>query len=751
MRAHLPGLSAALWAATLLCAAPPVGAQSASPEAVACAAPELLLEVVVGGAPRGAVPVRLGADLADTLIPPDVLRAAEAGYAAQTVTCDDVPFVRLSGQVAVTFDQPRQRLLIRPRLDRLQGDTLNLAGAAAVVPDGGRPVWGVEYGADVQATYALIPAGAPATFAATVNADVGGSGGAWSGSAGALLERSDGSWRAQPRAQVSVGVTDGVRVGAAWNAQPLEGSPGLSSSDFRGVALGAQGGFTLLDPERRVDLPLEADVRVFLDGREVAARRAGPGVLRLVDIPHPAGAPVTVQVEVTDESGVRVQEWVLEPDPDPLPRGAYLAAVRAGSSRGAWGADVRGEYGLGRGWRVGASGSAQLGGALSAGARVAYADARGGAQASVQVTSAVTGGVRSTVTTLGLRGETQVGAARVSAFTVLPLGAWQDTQLGAALNANLDPWTLSVSARTALRRDTWSVEGSVTRTFDTVGSVTLSAAAQPGGWRLGVAGGYRPSPRWDLTGGVRAVQVPPAPGSEAPAVAWQAGAGAAFQVDTGNRVTARVSRDDLAVGGSHVGRVLASGEVGLRGASARVQGAVVALPDGPSAQATLGQRAVLLQTGVPGLSILLGGVFVGRTDAAGSVLLSGFTPGETAEVRVDLRDAPFGVQVGTDRRVIVPPQAGLTVLDWRANFRVLRWVQVLGADGTPVGNGRVVWSGGAVLLDDEGFGLFPAQVLRGEVRAAGDEALCVLDVVPGAQEVRCRTPPDQPGQDQPGQ
>lgn len=747
--AHLPGLSAALWAATLLWAAPPVGAQSGgSPEPAACAAPEMLLEVVVGGAPRGAMPVRLGVDLSDTLVPPDVLRAAEAGYAAQTVSCDGQPFVRLSGQVTVTFDQPRQRLLIRPRLDRLQGDTLNLAGAAAGAPTGGQPVWGVEYGADVQATYAVTPAAGapPAALNATVNADVGGSGGAWSGSAGALLERSDGSWRAQPRAQVSVGVTDSVRVGAAWNAQPLEGSPGLSSSDFRGVALGAQGGFTLLDPERRVDLPLEADVRVFLDGREVAARRAGPGVLRLVDIPHPAGAPLTVQVEVTDETGVRVQEWVLEPDPDPLPRGAYLAAVRAGSSRGAWGADVRGEYGLGRGWRVGASGSAQLGGSLSAGARVAYADGRGGAQASVQVTSAVTGGVRSTVTTLGLRGETQVGAARVSAFTVLPLGAWQDTQLGAALNTNLDPWTLSVSARTALRRDTWSVEGSVTRTFDTVGSVTLSAAAQPGGWRLGVAGGYRPSPRWDLTGGVRAVQVPPAPGSEAPAVAWQAAAGAAFQVDTGNRLTARVSRDDLAVGGSHVGRVLASGEVGLRGASARVQGAVVALPDGLSAQATLGQRAVLLQTGVPGLSILLGGVFVGRTDAAGSVLLSGFTPGETAEVRVDLRDAPFGVQVGTDRRVIVPPQAGLTVLDWRANFRVLRWVQVRGPDGTPVGNGSVVWSGGSVLLDDEGFGLFPAQVVRGEVRSAGDEVLCVLDVTPGAQEVRCGTPPDQPVQ-----
>ena len=52
------------------------------------------------------------------------------------------------------------------------------------------------------------------------------------------------------------------------------------------------------------------------------------------------------EVEVTDETGVRVQEWVLDADPDPLPRGAYLAAARAGLTGSGWGADVRGEAGL---------------------------------------------------------------------------------------------------------------------------------------------------------------------------------------------------------------------------------------------------------------------------------------------------------------------------------------------------------------------------------------------------------------------
>ncbi|NTX99410.1 hypothetical protein [Deinococcus sp. JMULE3] len=743
-RGRAAALSGALLAGGLLSGA----LAQTLPDPPECGATEALLEVVVGGAPRGAVAVRLSPDVTASLVPPDVLRGAEGGYVAGTVTCDGLPFVRLSSQVTVSYDQPRQRLLIRPRLDRLQGDTLNLAGVATTTAPRGQPVWGVEYGVDAQATYALR-GDAPATLAASVNADLAGAAGAWSGSVGALLERTDGSWQAQPRAQVALSVTDRVSVGAAWNAQPLEGSPGLSGSDFRGVGVAAQGGFTLLDPERRVELPLEADVRVFLDGVEVAARRAGPGVLRLTDIPHPAGSAATLQVEVTDETGVRVQEWVLDADPDPLPRGAYLAAARAGVTRGAWGADLRGEYGLGRGWRVGASGGAGLDGTLSAGVRVSRSDARGGVQASVQVSSQVQGGARTTVTTLGLRGETQLGAARVSAFTVLPFGAWQDTQLGAALNANLDPWTLSVSARTALRRDAWTVEGSATRAFGTVGNVTFSAAAQPGGWRLGLSGGYRPTARWDLTAGVRAAQAPAAPDGTTSPVAWQGGAGAAFQVDPANRVTANVTRDDLTVGGSHVGRVTASGQVGLRGAQARVQGAVVVLPGGLSAQATLGQRAVLLQTGVPGLSIILGGAFVGRTDASGSILLSGFTPGETTEVRVDLRDAPFGVQVGTDRRVIVPPQAGLLELDWRSNFRVLRWVQVRGADGQPVAEGSVtvdsgtVGSGtpgsGTVLLDDEGYGLFPAQTgpVRAEVRAATGEVLCTLDIAPGAAEVHC--------------
>ncbi len=723
-----------------------LGAVHAAPGETAealCRRPEVLLDITVGGASRGTLVVHLSEDATQALIPIGALRETEAPYVAQRLDCDGAAYVSLSDQVSVTYDQARQRLQVRPKLDRLTGNTLDLRGARIRPAPAGLPVWGVEYGVAAQAAYSLTDAAAPRTLEAGLHTDLAGASGALSGSAGVLVTREEGRWAAQPRAQVEYALSDEVSVGAAWNAQPLTGTPGLTGTSFRGMGVSAQGGLTTFVAERTLDLPLDADVVVYLNGVEVASKRVAPGVLRLVNIPHASAAQTVLLVEVTDETGRRTQEWTFDPEVSPLPAGAYLLSAQAGVAESRWGVTARGEYGLPRGWRVGASAEV-AGGAWSAQGRLAYNDATRGVQVSVQSSAAAPapGQARVPVTALGLRGETQVGAARVSAFTVLPLGAWRDSQLGAALLLDLDPWTLQVSGRTALRPASWVLDAAVTRSIGPLGRVTLSGSAQPGGWRIGLSGGYRPAPRWDLSAQAVVGTAPlPAGGSSAPA--WQASATAGFQADPGNRFTATVLRDDVQVGVNHVGRVLASGTVGLRGSAARVQGAVAVLPGGVSAQATLGQRGVLLQTGVPGLSLLLNGTFVGRTDASGSLLISGLTPGETAEVRVDLRDAPFGVQVGTDRRVIVPPRAGLSVVDWRANFLVSRWVQVR-AGGQPVASGSLIWADGSALLDDEGYGLVPQRPLsfRAEVRAADGPVICAVQIAPADEVVQC--PPGMP-------
>ncbi|OOV12456.1 hypothetical protein BXU09_16810 [Deinococcus sp. LM3] len=723
--------------ATLL----PAAAQTAAPDGSPlspqdlCRADEQLLEIMVAGASRGALLVRLqpGPPTA-ALIPPEALRPSEAGYAAGTVECDGQQFTYLSGQVTVSFDAVRQRLVLRPVLSRLTGNTLDLSGAAPRPSMATQPSWGVDYGLSLNAAYDTPGVTTPAALNGAAYLDVGGAADQLSGTFGVIAGRQDsGAFTYRPRATLEYSLSDQVSVGASLNASPLSGSPGFSSSEFSGVGVTLQGGFGGVHPEQTVDLPLESDVVVYLNRISVASARVNAGTLRLLNIPLTSENLTELSVDITDETGLQTLDWTYPALDGALPPGAYLAAAQIGVQQGQWITHLQGEMGLPRRWRVAGRLSSDQSGATQINVRAVNAGPGYAVQGSVEFSVTPTATGPDTRTTLGLQADRTIQGTNLSVFSVVPVGFWQDSTVGVKISRDLAPWSFSVQGSTGFRADTWVLSGTAARTFGAAGAVTLNAAVTPSGWRVGLGGGYAPAPRWTLGAQMQASR-------NAPANASGSGSfSAAYQINPGNRVGLTVRRDDVRADYTHVGAALAQIGVGLKAADLTVTGAVSTVNGRLTLQPALERRAVLLRTGVPNLPILVNGAFAGQTNSAGDLVLTNLTAGQTSEIRVDLNNTPFGVTVGTDRRTLLPPTAGLTTLDWRENFQVYRWVQYRWSPTEPAGYSSVQLGTERILLDDEGFGLTPAGVdLSGELLSEDRQRRCAVQIRPSDETVTCR-------------
>ncbi|MCD0165095.1 hypothetical protein [Deinococcus sp. 12RED42] len=716
-------------------AQPGADARPVSPQDL-CRAEEQLLEVTVAGASRGVLLVRLQAGPPTAaLIPPEVLRPSEAGYTAGTVDCDGQPFTYLSEQVTVAFDAARQRLVLRPVLSRLTGNTLDLRGAAPRPLGATQPSWGVDYGLSLNATYSGPRQELPVPTALNGRAylDAGGAADQLSGTLGVAAERQDsGALTYRPRATLEYTLNDQISVGAAINASPLGGSPGFGSSDFSGVGVTLRGGFDRIHPEQTLDLPLESDVVVYLNRIPVASARVNAGKLRLLNIPLTSENVTELSVDITDETGMQTLNWTYPAVDSALPPGAYLVATQIGVQQGQWTTRLQGEVGLPRRWRVAGRLDSEQGGTTQINVRAANSgpDYTVQGSVSVSVTPAATG--PQARTTLGLQADRTIQGTNLSLFSVLPVGFWQDSTIGVKVSRDLTPWSFSVQGSTGFRADTWALSGTVARNFGAAGAVALNGTVTPAGWRLGLGGGYTPAPRWSLGAQVQASRNAPTDTNIG------ASFSAAYQIDPGNRVAATIRRDDLRADYSHVGALLAQVGVGFQAADLTVTGAVTAVNGRLTLQPALERRAVLLRTGVPNLPILVNGAFAGQTNSAGDLVLTNLTAGQTSEIRVDLNNTPFGVTVGTDRRSLLPPTAGLTIIDWRDNFRVYRWVQYRWSPTEPAGYSSVQLGTERILLDDEGYGLTPTGTdLNGELQSEDGQRRCPVQVELSSETVTC--------------
>jgi len=178
--------------------------------------------------------------------------------------------------------------------------------------------------------------------------------------------------------------------------------------------------------------------------------------------------------------------------------------------------------------------------------------------------------------------------------------------------------------------------------------------------------------------------------------------------------------------------------VSTRGAGAQVRGGFTYLDGRLQLVSGLSQRGLLVRIGVPGIPVLVNGSAGAVTNARGELLLTQLAPGEPVLIRVSPRDLPLGVNIGSVEIEVVPAVSGLTVVDWRENFKVSTFVRFRWSPAEAAAGADLYLGGERIPLDDEGYGLVPqsAEARTGELRDEKDRR-CAVRVAPGVQDVTC--------------
>ena len=108
------------------------GAATSAPSSAQCGAPEMLLQVTVGGQTRGDFLVRVTPG--GLLLEGGALQTSEVKYGLSTLTCDGLTYVLLDPAVKPSYDPLAQTLSLTPVLALLPGNTLDFRGVKAVTP-----------------------------------------------------------------------------------------------------------------------------------------------------------------------------------------------------------------------------------------------------------------------------------------------------------------------------------------------------------------------------------------------------------------------------------------------------------------------------------------------------------------------------------------------------------------------------------------------------------------------------------------
>jgi outer membrane usher protein len=310
----------------------------------------------------------------------------------------------------------------------------------------------------------------------------------------------------------------------------------------------------------------------------------------------------------------------------------------------------------------------------------------------------------------------------------LPLGDLAASRAAASIGTELGGFSTSMSVGYDPRQLGWYGGAQVTGALSR--AVRLSAAGRVGtqSSTFSVTLGYEPDDRWRAAVNTVATRNGPAVRASAtyqptPDQAWSL----AYGAGTGYAEYRRRGAAELVVGVGTGGEVSAT----VRGTLAYAAGRVYA------SAAQQGNVSVLLETGVPGLAIYAGGLFQGRTDAAGTLVFS-VASTDTADVQVDVDSLPLEVNL----KEASLPLAGLTAravkVDWRENFGRSRIVDFQGPDGQDAAYGTAVLGGERYELDAFGTALLPVAVteLVGELQLA-DGTTCAVRVAQDAQIARC--------------
>lgn len=684
---------------------------SASPTSPVCAVSEDLPDVRVGGVSRGAFSLRQVEG--SSWLQQEALRPGEERYGLETVRCDDLTFTRLNPALSAQYDPEAQVITFQPRLDLLPVTTLAVA-LTPVTPEGvtSLPLYALDYGLSA----ARFSGG---SLAQQVYARATYANGPWSAQLGVSEAGISGQAfelgiTASTRYQVNT--TSAVEAGV--NIPSLLTNSPVGFSGVQGQVLGQTG--RVLDTFT-VDVPLGGQVRLTTAGRLLGTWTVGAGRVTFRNIPLLGNAGAVVAA-IEDATGHREQAWTY----------AFPTAVLAPGQVGAVGeAGVLGKEAYARGLvRYGLTPNVTL--EAQAGVRAGELGGRVGVTAasaeqvlSVGVTHHLDG--LATAATVDYGG--RLGRFGLGLSAQIPLADLQATRAVASLGTELGRFSTALSVGYDPRQVGWyggaQVTGALTR------DVRLSAAGRVGtqGQAFSMTLGYQPNTRWQALVNTVATASGPilraaATYQPTPDQQWNLSYGAGV----GYAEYRRRGTADLTLG------VGTNGEV-----SAAVRGTVVYAGGQVYASAArTNEISVVLETGVPGLGIYAGGLFQGRTDAAGTLVFS--VPDGTSDVRVDVASLPIEVDVKEASLPISALTARAVKVDWRGNFGRSRIVSFQGPDGQEAAYGTVVLNGGdRYNLDAFGTALLPAAStpVGGELQL-GDGTTCAVVIGLTDETVRCK-------------
>ncbi|AZI44134.1 hypothetical protein EHF33_14610 [Deinococcus psychrotolerans] len=663
----------------------PVDAPSTALPA-ACPPDESFVEVRVAGRSRGGYWLRTGAADQRTWLQRSAIRSGEEAYFDAQLTCDDIDLVRLRSELPLKIDPEQLTLSFDPLPQLLSTGTLALA-----VPPVPRlpsiPLFNLEY-----------------HFGASGNVLAGAFRGAQFDTRAEYLKGNFSSFIGIRQLYTTtlqsgpLGLYSRVRYQPSGDryAQLIYNLP--STLNFwSGPLQGAQGmirgGNVRYWPSLSFVLPLGSDVRVSVDGTELAHAQVVPGTITLHDIPL-RQSKGSILVSIEDETGTRFISQDYSYAPELLAPGGYTVTAEGGALAGQAYVGSALQYGLTPSVTVEAEAGLKAGQGI-ANAWVVLAPPQQHLRFGVGIDT--TGSAP--VTALKAQYIFITGAFNVGLSTQVPLGDLSGTQVDAALRYASAPLNVNLSGGYNLALNGWyaQVDGSV-RAGPHL-NVLPFAAVTTRGSRFGVGVSWTPQPNIQAQAGV----------SGSPGNPLGFGAAISDQLTPSSRVSASTDLRNLALDYQFRGHTEVEVGASTSGnVNAQLQGRATLVAGKLSFSANKGSRRfVLLKTGIPDLGISAEGAYQGRTNAAGDLVLS-LESGSGSQVQLDLTTLPIEIAVESETLNLTLPTEGATVIDWRENFTRSRFV-TFGLDAQHLAaGGQVRWDGqDPIDLDDQGEGLLP--------------------------------------------
>lgn len=531
-----------------------------------------------------------------------------------------------------------------------------------------------------------------------------------------------------PRAQVTY-QWDGVKASGLWNSNlpSLSGNLwALPRTDrFSGLAVQGQEGLQRTIPEVELELPRFATVTVSQNNRVLDRFQAGPGLLKLQNIAV-TGAEGTLLIRIQDRVKTSTVKVPFKFNGQVNPAGSIQYVGFAGWQEGHWAGGAQAVYGLDENWNL----QGQLAGRTdgTAALQVSGVTRRDGQMFSVglgleHADQSWSGHLK--LATEMTSGPVTWSAALMDPFQN-PLRPRVDVE--AKLQDDKNPVDLSGSAYWNSLNGNFGVKGSLGYTMNQ-NRVQIYAQQDSGnGFRIGLTGRFEVDPISTATVQVKA---DPETRTVQPEVVITQRLDGATQIRYG--ANPQKVFGAFSIKGPVNGSVQADSTGQF---TARFEGSVLMTETRAFVQSQASGTAVLLQTGVPGMSLYLNGDYAGTTDDKGVVWVAGLDPRATNVLSVKLEELPFTVVPKRTSLQIKMQSPGAAQYDWSSNFQVNRWIQFFWQKDEMARFGSVLLADGQeVLLDEEGWGLFPSGTFKGQLRTESGQS-CDVEIGT-AEQVTC--------------